>query len=213
MQLKRFADLTLELPLVSVCLTADSTERPHLWMAFVLSSPQPCVPMLSGLKFRQDRNQSRWSSQESEHWMCVGYTSLFPSSGRSWDLGVFTQCFCQCQGAGPRWEHDLNFSPGPPCGWRQVYLGCCSLLMAFRFLAKAVGPGTVKLTSLCRQGSGLLFCHRAGVSVRNLTYNEICQVWLEKAMAPHSSALAWRIPWMEEPGRLQSMGSRRVGRD
>ena len=35
----------------------------------------------------------------------------------------------------------------------------------------------------------------------------------EKAMAPHSSTLAWRIPWMEEPGRLQSMGSLRVGHD
>ena len=33
------------------------------------------------------------------------------------------------------------------------------------------------------------------------------------AMAPHSSTLAWRIPWMEEPGRLQSMGSLRVGHD
>ena len=33
---------------------------------------------------------------------------------------------------------------------------------------------------------------------------------LEKAMAPHSSTLAWKIPWMEEPGRLQSMGSLRV---
>ena len=32
-------------------------------------------------------------------------------------------------------------------------------------------------------------------------------------MAPHSSTLAWKIPWMEEPGRLQSMGSLRVGRD
>ena len=32
----------------------------------------------------------------------------------------------------------------------------------------------------------------------------------EKAMAPHSSALAWKIPWTEEPGRLQSMGSRRA---
>ena len=29
----------------------------------------------------------------------------------------------------------------------------------------------------------------------------------EKAIAPHSSTLAWRVPWMEEPGRLQSMGS------
>ena len=36
---------------------------------------------------------------------------------------------------------------------------------------------------------------------------------LEKAMAPHSSTLAWKIPWIEEPGRLQSMGSLRVGHD
>ena len=35
----------------------------------------------------------------------------------------------------------------------------------------------------------------------------------EKAMAPHSSTLAWKIPWIEEPGRLQSMGSLRVGHD
>ena len=36
---------------------------------------------------------------------------------------------------------------------------------------------------------------------------------LEKAMAPHSSTLAWKIPWTEEPGRLQSMGLQRVGHD
>ena len=36
---------------------------------------------------------------------------------------------------------------------------------------------------------------------------------LEKGMAPHSSILAWRIPWTEEPGGLQSMGSQRPGRD
>ena len=35
----------------------------------------------------------------------------------------------------------------------------------------------------------------------------------EKAMAPHSSTLAWKAPWTEKPGRLQSMGSRRVGHD
>ena len=34
----------------------------------------------------------------------------------------------------------------------------------------------------------------------------------EKAMAPHSSTLAWKIPWMEEPGRLQSMGVARIAR-
>ena len=36
---------------------------------------------------------------------------------------------------------------------------------------------------------------------------------LEKEMATHSSILAWKIPWMEEPGRLQSMGSLTVGHD
>ena len=36
---------------------------------------------------------------------------------------------------------------------------------------------------------------------------------LEKGMATHSSILAWEIPWTEEPGRLQSMGSQRVSHD
>ena len=45
----------------------------------------------------------------------------------------------------------------------------------------------------------------------DLTYvSDIC---LEKEMATHSSILAWRIPWMEEPGGLQSTGSQRVGHD
>ena len=35
----------------------------------------------------------------------------------------------------------------------------------------------------------------------------------EEEMAPHSSTLAWKIPWTEEPGGLQSMGSQRVGHD
>ena len=36
---------------------------------------------------------------------------------------------------------------------------------------------------------------------------------LEKEMAAHSSILAWKVPWMEEPGGLQSMGSQRVRHD
>ena len=43
---------------------------------------------------------------------------------------------------------------------------------------------------------------------------QFCQLLLyrmEKVLAPHSSTLAWKIPWMEEPGRLQSMGLQRVG--
>ena len=40
-----------------------------------------------------------------------------------------------------------------------------------------------------------------------------CLYLVEKAMAPYSSTLAWKIPWVEEPGRLQSMGSLRVRHD
>ena len=57
-------------------------------------------------------------------------------------------------------------------------------------------------------------------TVKNLPAMQEIQVqslgWedpLEKGMATDSSILAWRIPWMEEPGRLQSMGLQRVGHD
>ena len=45
--------------------------------------------------------------------------------------------------------------------------------------------------------------------VRSLSWEDP----LEKGMAAHSSILAWRTPWTEEPGRLQSMGLQRVGHD
>ena len=54
----------------------------------------------------------------------------------------------------------------------------------------------------------------------NLILFGFIDIWLykvqqlsEKAMATHSSTLTWKMPWMEEPGRLQSMGSGRVGQD
>ena len=53
---------------------------------------------------------------------------------------------------------------------------------------------------------------RKGRGTRDQIAN-ICWIIVEKAMATHSSTLAWKIPWTEEPGRLQSMGSRRVGHD
>ena len=43
--------------------------------------------------------------------------------------------------------------------------------------------------------------------------NTILHLKSEKAMAPHSSTLPWKIPWMEEPSGLQSMGSQTVGND
>ena len=47
-------------------------------------------------------------------------------------------------------------------------------------------------------------------SHENLYLNVFSGFILEKATAPHSSTLAWKIPWTEEPGRLQSIGSLRV---
>ena len=47
----------------------------------------------------------------------------------------------------------------------------------------------------------------------SLAFHMMYSAYTEKAMATHSSTLVWRIPWMEEPGRLQSMGLLRVGHD
>ena len=51
----------------------------------------------------------------------------------------------------------------------------------------------------------LPLCHTTFVCTHGIT--------LEKALATHSSTLAWKIPWTEEPGGLKSMGSLRVGHD
>ena len=51
---------------------------------------------------------------------------------------------------------------------------------------------------------------------KNANYNNGIQphtIPLEKGMVTHSSILVWRIPWTEEPGRLQTIGSQRVGHD
>ena len=49
------------------------------------------------------------------------------------------------------------------------------------------------------------------VEVNAASYSFVLEGHMEKAMAPHSSTLAWKIPWMEEPSGLPSMGSHRVG--
>ena len=57
-----------------------------------------------------------------------------------------------------------------------------------------------------------LFGGRDGVFILSALFlSEIYELLSEKAMAPHSSTPAWRIPWTEEPGGLQSMESLRVG--
>ena len=73
-------------------------------------------------------------------------------------------------------------------------------------------------SSVCPLNIDLLWTHCMAQTVKRLP--AVRETWvqslgwedpLEKQMATHSSTLAWRIPWMEEPGGLQSMGSQRVG--
>ena len=71
---------------------------------------------------------------------------------------------------------------------------------------------------LCNKFSQLYWVSLVAQMVKRLPAMQETQVQflgqedpLEKEMAIHSSTLAWKIPWTEEPGRLQSMGSLRVG--
>ena len=68
---------------------------------------------------------------------------------------------------------------------------------------------SLKVFLLCKQ----YFVKKQNSLHRLILNAHFYTMWTEKVMAPHSSILAWKIPWMEEPGRLQSMGSQRVRHD
>ena len=68
---------------------------------------------------------------------------------------------------------------------------------------------TISLCSFPGNSDGKASAYMWETRVRSLGQEDP----LEKEMATHSSILAWKIPWTEEPGRLQSMGSQRVGHD
>ena len=54
---------------------------------------------------------------------------------------------------------------------------------------------------------------RTLLSLEVMTHLSLEVILMEKAVAAHSSTVAWKVPWAEEPGRLQSMGSLRVRHD
>ena len=78
-------------------------------------------------------------------------------------------------------------------------------------------PNTIQLlsttthTNICSKIHLAIEWERIEISSRKLDIPR--KHFTEKVMAPHSSTLAWKIPWMEKPGGLQSMGSLRVGHD
>ena len=122
------------------------------------------------------------------------------------------------------YSFDLEFKVCPKTGiCLSMSLSClCPHLQGFIFLLKIN-------TSLCWPHNHnclpTCFLHFFRASLVAQRIKRLRAMWetgvwslgredpLEKEMATHCSILAWRIPWMEEPGGLQSMGSQRVGHD
>ena len=82
-----------------------------------------------------------------------------------------------------------------------------------RTLGLKPSPVTLHFFFLCSSQLFSLSNGNTNVFIHSAVHYWLPIVCPEKAMATHSSTLAWEIPWTEEPGRLQSMGSRRVGQD
>ena len=101
-----------------------------------------------------------------------------------------------------------------PKGWGPLHLMCLHLLVSVSF------TDAVSNTNMIKQHSIGILTSLVAQMVKKLP--ALQQTWfrslgqkdpLEEGMATHSSILAWRIPWTEEPGGLQSRGSQRVKHD
>ena len=79
-----------------------------------------------------------------------------------------------------------------------------------RDIVQETGIKTIPMEKKCKKGKWL-----SGEALQIAVKRRVrcMNLLLEKQMATHSSSFAWKIPWTEEPGRLQSMGSLRVGHD
>ena len=100
----------------------------------------------------------------------------------------------------PHWACPSSRSVCPPCSH------CSGSGLPCQERSEA-GPGLYappRFKPLRFRHSGTPQKHRLGWA---------CVLCPSQVMAPHSSTLAWKIPWTEEPGRLQTIGSRRVGHD
>ena len=82
-------------------------------------------------------------------------------------------------------------------GWLVIFINYHRKVLS-KISIKSIGNTKLKEVNMIRQ--------------LNVIY-QLIRLRMERAMAPHSSTLAWKIPWTEEPGELQSMGLPRVGQD
>ena len=98
-------------------------------------------------------------------------------------------------------------------GKREAFLSLSDVIYIFSILNKwAPGADSRKSALIFRYTVRAKHCANSFITVRddesNSNYHLLCLI-----LATHSSTLAWKIPWTEEPGRLQSTGSHRVGHD
>ena len=119
------------------------------------------------------------------NWVYIGCVNLCVSVTQA----LHIRYVCMCLRAYISLELCLYFiCMGVCCMW-----SCCSFGCSFLYLS------VFFFVSIC-----MCLCS---------VFASVSACMSEKAMAPHSSTLAWKIPWMEESGRLRSMGSLRVGHD
>ena len=104
----------------------------------------------------------------------------------------------------------LSFKPTFSLSFYHLYQEALQFLFTFSHKGGVICISHIIDISPGNLGSSCAFISR-GTYLQDTFY--VVGAKAEKAMAPHSSTLAWKIPWMEEPGRLLSTGSHRVGHD
>ena len=126
------------------------------------------------------------------------------------DVSMFRGCCNTILSAGWRETKEMSFLPVLEA--RSLESGCWQGLVP----SKCSGGRVISDSSsfwLLPAFLGLWLYHSSLCLSPHLAFLLFYCVSKEKAMAPYSSTLAWKIPWMEKPGRLPSMGSLRVGHD
>ena len=139
------------------------------------------------------------------------------------DISCFTYHLCASQrysslGGNLAWQEDSKLKTAPALGW---WIGMLPSTRACALATEHAGWISASFTLLARptmqyttcptvQSSHGQYRFRAGSQGLSLFLYDNNN---NTEPAPHSSTLAWKIPWKEEPGRLQSMGSQRVGHD
>ena len=156
---------------------------PFLWMRSLLYA---CVGTRGKVK---ERKAGGWNHRKGQSEV---KERRKPSSARDREAARL-KCWYKKRERGRLTKEDTGYVPFI---WELQRTPCCFSLYC------------VLLASLMNS-RGLVW----SISVIPLLFHKTFLLVLSKAMAPHSSTLAWKIPWMEEPGGLQSMGSLRVRYD